>query len=74
MGRVRRALRDAERKGLVPPGTVEEYTNRAKGGNYDNLLAVTMEYVDEPTYDEDEPDYGGAFDGNTVYSDADPGL
>lgn len=23
---------------------------------------------------EHEPDYGGAFDGNQVYSDADPGL
>lgn len=30
-------------------------------------------YLDEPRVESD-PDYGGAFDGHTVTSDADPGL
>lgn len=30
--------------------------------------------VDVSDHDEHEPDYGGAFDGNQVISDADPGL
>lgn len=29
---------------------------------------------DEELVDETDPDYGGAFDGHTVHSDADPGL
>lgn len=29
---------------------------------------------DDPGFDDDTPDYGGAFDGFTVTSDADPGL
>lgn len=29
---------------------------------------------DDPSTEDDTPDYGGSFDGFTVYSDADPGL
>lgn len=31
-------------------------------------------WEDAAEADDDEPDYGGAFDGHSVFSDADPGL
>lgn len=34
---------------------------------------LDSDYLDEPRLESD-PDYGGAFDGHTVTSDADPGL
>ncbi len=43
LGRVRRALRDAG----ASPECVERYTREATSGDYDHLLAVTIEYVDE---------------------------
>lgn len=48
MGRVMRALR---RMGFTAE-QVQEYKTEATKGNYDNLLAVTMEWVDEPSEDE----------------------
>ena len=43
LGRVSRALR---RAGM--PEKAEEYLARATAGDYDHLLAVTLEYVTEP--------------------------
>ena len=43
MGRVRQAMRRAR----VPQETIEEYSRDATGGDYDNLLRVTLEYVEE---------------------------
>ncbi|TXH51174.1 MAG: hypothetical protein E6Q97_18985 [Desulfurellales bacterium] len=34
----------------------------------------TVEDSDPPITHEPDPDYGGAFDGHTVFSDADPSL
>ena len=51
LGRVSKALR---RSGQHEAAA--EYLERATAGDYDNLLAVTMEYVDEPDYDEDKED------------------
>ena len=48
LGRVRRALLRAEL-----PEKAKEYLARATSGDYDHLLAVTLEYVVEP---EDEDD------------------
>lgn len=42
MARVVRALRKAG----VPGVTIEEYKTRSKAGNYDNLIAVVMDYAD----------------------------
>ena len=42
MGRVGRALR---RAGYTQE-EIDEYQNEATSGDYDNLLRVTMEYVD----------------------------
>ena len=42
MGRVRAALKRGGRSDLV-----DEYTKKATSGNYDHLLQVTMEYVDD---------------------------
>lgn len=44
LGWVRRALKRAGRQEKA-----EEYLARATAGDYDHLLAVTMEYVVEPT-------------------------
>lgn len=41
LGRVRSALKRAGHAEAV-----EEYTKEATSGDYDNLLAVTMDYVD----------------------------
>jgi hypothetical protein len=41
MGRVRKALRLGGHGDLV-----DEYTSKAKSGDYDHLLQVTMEYVE----------------------------
>jgi len=49
MGEVRRALKKAGQGDKV-----DEYTERATSGNYDNLLRVSMEYVDFELGDEDE--------------------
>jgi len=51
LGRVSRALR---RAGM--PEKAEEYLARATAGDYDHLLAVTLEYVTEPTGDDEEED------------------
>lgn len=42
MGRVHKALRRAG----VPPEQIEEYRKEATSGDYDNLLRVTMAWVD----------------------------
>jgi hypothetical protein len=42
MGRTVKALRKADQSDLV-----SEYHERATSGDYDNLLQVTMEYVEE---------------------------
>ena len=42
-------------------------------GHDGDCPALRRERDDGPPYD-DTPDYGGAFDGTTVTSDADPGL
>ncbi len=50
LGRVSKALR---RAGM--PEKAEEYLARATAGDYDRLLAVTLEYISEPVdYDGDE--------------------
>ena len=41
LGRVRRALREAGYHELA-----EQYLKEAQAGDYDNLLRVTMEYVE----------------------------
>lgn len=48
IARVSKALRRAGQGDKVA-----EYQARATSGDYDNLLAVTMEYVDEPSDDSD---------------------
>lgn len=52
LGRVSKALR---RSGQ--PEAAAEYLARATAGDYNNLLAVTMEYVDEPGGEEEEEGY-----------------
>ena len=42
LGSVLRAMRKAG----LPQDTITEYTDKAKSGDYDNLLRVTSEYVD----------------------------
>lgn len=42
LGRVREALRKAG----VSREVIESYTREAMAGDYDHLLAVTMQYVD----------------------------
>ncbi len=49
LGRVRRALLDAG----ASEEYVERYTREATSGDYNHLLAVTMEYVVEPSMSED---------------------
>ena len=49
MGRVSRALR---RAGM--PEKAEEYLARATAGDYDHLLAVTLEYVTEPAGEDED--------------------
>jgi len=49
LGRVSKALK---RAGM--PEKAEEYLARATEGDYDHLLAVTIEYVNEPDGDGDE--------------------
>jgi hypothetical protein len=59
MGRVIKAM---QRQLRLPPQELEalekEYRERATSGNYDNLLRVTVEYVDEPEDDDwDDGEY-----------------
>jgi hypothetical protein len=42
LGRVHAAMRDAG----VPAEVIEQYRDDATSGDYDHLLAVTMEYVE----------------------------
>ncbi len=49
LGRVSKALR---RAGM--PEKAEEYLARATAGGYDHLLAVTLEYVQEPDSDDED--------------------
>ncbi len=51
LGRVSKALR---RAGV--PEKAEEYLARATAGDYDHLLAVTLEYVTEPECDDEDED------------------
>jgi hypothetical protein len=49
---------------------IEQYKKAATSGDYDNLLFVTMEYVDdEGTYDEDNWDSG--YEGEDFFNDED---
>lgn len=50
LGRVRNAMRKAQ----WTSQEIEEYTKKAQSGDYNNLLRVTMEYVEEPEEEEDE--------------------
>jgi len=52
LGRVTAAMRKAR----WTQEEIDEYKKQAMSGDYDNLLAVTTEYVDEPEddYDNDE--------------------
>jgi len=43
MGRVRAAMRKAK----IPKETIEKYLKEARSGDYDHLLAVTLDYVEE---------------------------
>jgi len=49
LGRVSKALR---RAGM--PEKAEEYLARATAGDYNHLLAVTLEYVNEPDADDED--------------------
>lgn len=49
IGRVRAAWRKLRRADIV-----EEYTKRVTGGDYANLLAVTMDYINEGEKEEEE--------------------
>ena len=49
LGRVSKALR---RAGM--PEKAEEYLARATAGDYNHLLAVTLEYVNEPDTDDED--------------------
>lgn len=42
LGRVRDAMRDAN----IDEKDIKAYLDKAKSGDYDNLLITTMEYVD----------------------------
>ena len=50
MGRVIKAMRD----GGVDPKIIQEYRDEATSGDYDHLLAITMDYVNEGDPDEDD--------------------
>lgn len=52
MGRVTQAMR---RAGMCSE-TIKEYESRATSGDYDNLLRVTLEYVEEPPREDDWED------------------
>ena len=49
MGRVLKAMR----RGGVSKEVMDQYKKEATSGDYDHLLCVTMEYVDEE-YDDEE--------------------
>jgi hypothetical protein len=53
MGRVQSALQDAG----ISKQECAEYIKEATSGDYDNLLRVTMSWVNTDTDDEDEDDY-----------------
>lgn len=40
------AVRQAMRRANVPEETIEKYLTEAKSGDYNHLLATTMQYVD----------------------------
>lgn len=42
----------------VSPDEIAEYNAAAKSGDYDNLLAVTAEWVDLVITDDDDDDWG----------------
>lgn len=46
LGNVRRALANAERAGTAEPGAAAEFMAEATAGDYDNLLATAMRWVD----------------------------
>lgn len=48
-------------------------TDRTRCPKCSHFYYLDADYLDEPRLESD-PDYGGAFDGHTVTSDADPGL
>lgn len=54
LGRAREAMRKAK----WTSEEIDEYTKKAQSGNYDNLLCVTMDYVEEPE-DDSEDEYCG---------------
>jgi hypothetical protein len=41
---------------------IEEYRKQAKNGDYDHLLQVTLEYVDEPDDSDTEDEFDGIED------------
>ena len=47
LGKVRRAMREAG----VDRGVIADYAKEAMAGDYDDLLQVTMEYVEVEWYD-----------------------
>jgi hypothetical protein len=46
IARAMRALEYAEKEGLLPEGTHHKYREEATAEDYDNVLAVTMEYCE----------------------------
>jgi len=50
MGRVAREMRRAK----WTPEEIKEYQDKAMSGDYDHLLATTMEYVEESEEDDEE--------------------
>ena len=58
MGATSSIIKQFIKAGILPKGEDEEYHKRAMSGDYQNLLAVSREYVDwvdvsEPDEDED---------------------
>lgn len=49
IGRVLKALKRSDQ-----PEAAAEYLERARSGDYDNLLRVTLEYIDDTGEDEEE--------------------
>lgn len=46
IARAMRVLEKAEKEGLLPEGTHDEYYEKVTSGNYDNVLVTTMEYCE----------------------------
>jgi hypothetical protein len=45
LGKVKRAIHDAERTGKAEPGSSVEFMEEAQSGDYDHLLQTCMKWV-----------------------------